>query len=70
MSVELRLHAAPARLVVLAVLLALTVIGLLTLSGAEAARQQPSCGDTITADTTLENDLVELPEQRDHHRRR
>jgi large repetitive protein len=31
------------------------------LGGAEAARQQPSCGETITADTTLDGDLLDCP---------
>ena len=38
-----------------------TVLGLLTLNGAEAARQQMNCGDTITADTTLDGDLIDCP---------
>ena len=37
------------------------MLGLLTLSGAEAANTQPNCGDTITADTTLDSDLVDCP---------
>ena len=61
MSAKLRYHAAPATLVLLAVVLALTVLGLLTLNGAEAANTQPNCGDTITADTTLDGDLVDCP---------
>ena len=61
MSAKLRSHAAPATLVSLAVAPASTVVGLLTLSGAEAANKQPSCGDTITADTTLDSDLVDCP---------
>ena len=61
MSAKLRYHAAPATLVLLAVVLALTVLGLLTLSGAEAANTQPNCGETITADTTLDSDLVDCP---------
>jgi parallel beta-helix repeat protein len=39
----------------------LTVVGLLTLSGAEAADKQPTCGATITLDTTLDRDLVDCP---------
>ena len=31
------------------------------MSGAEAANKQPQCGDTITADTTLDSDLVDCP---------
>ena len=61
MSAKLRYHAAPATLVLLAVVLALTVLGLLTLNGAEAANTQPKCGETITADTTLDGDLLDCP---------
>ena len=61
MSAKLRSHAAPATLVILAVVLALTVGALLTLSGAEAANKQPQCGETITADTTLHSDLSDCP---------
>ena len=31
------------------------------MSGAEAANTQPNCGETITADTRLESDLVDCP---------
>lgn len=61
MSARLRLHAAPATPVLVAAAVVLTAVGLLTLSGAEAADNQPSCGDTITVDTTLESDLVDCP---------
>ena len=61
MAVRLRRHAAPATLLSLALVLFLAVVGVLTLSGAEAARQQLGCGDTITADTTLDSDLVDCP---------
>ena len=60
MSDKLRSHAAPAT-ILLAAALALIVVGLLTLSGAEAADKQPSCGDTITVDTTLDSDLLDCP---------
>jgi len=61
MSARLRLPAARTTVVSLGVLLALPVVGLLTLSGAEAANTQPNCGDTITTDTTLDSDLVDCP---------
>src|SRR5829696_776625 len=61
MPTKLRLHAAPATLVSLAVILALAVAGVMALSGAEAANTQPKCGDHITADTTLHHDLVNCP---------
>src|SRR5215211_6742238 len=60
MSAKLRLHAAAATLVSLAVILALGVGALVGLSGAEAAKQ-PKCGDKITADTTLHKDLLNGP---------
>ena len=62
MPAKLRLHAAPATLVFLAVTLALAVTVLVVLSGAEAAGQgQPKCGDKITTDTTLHKDLLDCP---------
>jgi len=62
MPARFRLHAAPATLVSLAVILALVGVALMALSGAEAAgQQQPQCGDTITADTTLDKNLVDCP---------
>src|SRR5215211_5576782 len=62
MSAKLRLRAAPATLVFLAVTLALAVTVLVVLSGAEAAGQgQPKCGDTITTDTTVHRNLVDCP---------
>ncbi len=62
MPAKLRLHAAPATLVFLAVILALAVTALVLSNGAEAAGQgQPRCGDTITTDTTLHHDLVNCP---------
>ena len=61
MSAKLRPHAAPATLVLLAVVLALTVVALTALSRADAAAKQLSCGATITTDTTLDSDLVDCP---------
>ena len=61
MPAKLRCHAAPVRLLWLAVVPAIIVAGLLRLSGAEAANAQPKCGDTITADTTLDGDLSDCP---------
>src|SRR5215211_4731466 len=62
MPAMLRLHAAPATLVSLAVIPTFAVVALVALSGAEAAGQgQPKCGDKITADTTLHKDLVDCP---------
>jgi len=61
MPAKLRLHAAPATLVSLAGILALAVVAVMALSGAEAASNQLSCGDHITTDTTLHKDLVNCP---------
>jgi parallel beta-helix repeat protein len=75
MPAKLRLHAAPATVVSLAVILALTAAGLVAVSRASTARsrpsrtgrsaaaaaKQPKCGDTITTDTTLHKDLVNCP---------
>ena len=65
---------APATLVSLAVILALTSAGLVAVSSPSTARsrasrtrgtadaaKQPKCGDTITTDTTLHHDLVNCP---------
>jgi parallel beta-helix repeat protein len=61
MQAKLRLHAAPATVVSLA-LLGLAVAGLVALSGANAAGQgEPKCGDRITTDTTLHHNLVNCP---------
>src|SRR3954451_18019868 len=60
MPTKLRLHAALATFVSLAVVLA--VVGVVVLgAGKAAAVQQPSCGDTITTDTTLHHNLVNCP---------
>ncbi len=74
MPAKVRLHAAPATVVSLAVILALGAAGLVALSSPSTARSrgsrtqrraeaanQPHCGDTITADTTLHRDLVNCP---------
>jgi len=62
MPAKLCLHAAPATLVLLAVILALAVAGLMAFSDSKAAAvQQVSCGDTIAADTTLHHNLVNCP---------
>jgi large repetitive protein len=61
MPVKLRLHAAPATLLFLAAVLGPAVAGVVAPSGAKAASPQPKCGDTITTDTTLHEDLVNCP---------
>ena len=61
MPAKLRFHAGPATLVALAVILAVALVAVVALSGADAAAKQLSCGETITADTTLDSDLVDCP---------
>jgi len=75
MSAKLRLNAAAATFISLAVILALAGAGVVasssastSRSGASAARQsaqpatpQPKCGDTITTDVTLHHNLVNCP---------
>jgi large repetitive protein len=61
MSAKLRVDAARATVVAFAGILAFGIIALASLGGAEAANTQPNCGDTITADTTLDGDLVDCP---------
>ena len=59
---ESRLRVAHAALVALAVVVALVVIALVVLNDANAAgQQQPTCGDTITTDTTLHHNLLNCP---------
>jgi parallel beta-helix repeat protein len=55
------LRAARVAVVSLSAVLALTVVAVMALSRADAAAKQLSCGDTITADTTLDSDLVDCP---------
>ena len=61
MSAKLRPYAAPATLIFLAVMVALAVVGATAVGGAEAQASLVSCGDRITADTTLQQDLVNCP---------
>lgn len=61
MSAKLRPYAAPATLIFLAVTVALAVVGATAVGGAGAQASQVSCGDRITADTTLQQDVVNCP---------
>ncbi len=75
MPAKLRLHAAPATFVSLAVILAFGAAGVVALSSASTSRSrasgsrrsapaaspQPRCGDTITTDVTLHHNLVNCP---------
>jgi parallel beta-helix repeat protein len=61
MPANLRPYAAPATLVSLAVLVAFAVVGSTAVGGGRALASQVSCGERITADTTLQQDLVNCP---------
>jgi parallel beta-helix repeat protein len=62
MAAKIRPAAIPATFVSVAAILALAVVGIVLLGGGKAAAvQQPSCGDTITADATLHHNLVNCP---------
>ncbi len=61
MPANLRPHATPATLVSLAVLVAFAVVGATAASGSRVPASQVSCGERITADTTLQQDLVNCP---------
>jgi parallel beta-helix repeat protein len=61
MPANLRPYAAPATLVSLAVLVAFAVVGATAVGGGRALASQVSCGERITADTTLQQDLVNCP---------
>jgi parallel beta-helix repeat protein len=52
---------APAMLVSLATLVAFAATGAMALGGQPSSASHVSCGDTITADTTLDNDLLDCP---------
>jgi parallel beta-helix repeat protein len=61
MPANLRPYAAPATLVSLAVVVAFAVVGATAFGGGRALASQVSCGERITADTTLQQDLVNCP---------
>jgi parallel beta-helix repeat protein len=61
MPATLRRYAAPATLISVAVMVAFAVVGATAVDGGQARASQVSCGDTITADTTLHQDLVNCP---------
>jgi len=58
---KLRPYAAPATVIILAVLVAFAVVGATAVGGGRARASQVSCGDMITVDTTLHQDLVNCP---------
>jgi parallel beta-helix repeat protein len=51
----------PATLTIGAVILALAAVGAMLLGGGRASASHVGCGDTITADTRLDGDLVNCP---------
>jgi parallel beta-helix repeat protein len=61
MPAKLRPYAAPATLVSVSVIVAFGVLGATAVGGGRARASQVSCGDSITADTTLQQDLVNCP---------
>jgi parallel beta-helix repeat protein len=61
MPAKRRRYAAPATLIAVAVMVAFAVVGATAVGGGQARASQVSCGETITADTTLEQDLVNCP---------
>jgi Right handed beta helix region len=61
MSAKLRRHAARAAGTFIPMILALAVAGVIAFSGSPAQAANVSCGDTITADTTLHKDLTNCP---------
>jgi parallel beta-helix repeat protein len=61
MPANLRPYAAPSTLVSLAVVVAFAVVGATVASGGGVPASPVSCGERITADTTLQQDLVNCP---------
>jgi parallel beta-helix repeat protein len=61
MPANLRPYFAPATLVSLAVVVAFAVVAATAVGGGRALASQVSCGERITADTTLQQDLVNCP---------
>src|SRR5437762_1384317 len=61
MLVKLPLRALPASLILRGGILALAATGFIALSGGQALAAPVSCGQVITKDTTLENDLTDCP---------
>src|SRR5215204_7033723 len=61
MPAELRRYAAPATLISVAVMVIFAVVGATAVGDDGARASQVSCGDRITADTTLQQDLVNCP---------
>ena len=58
---NLRPYGAPATVISLAVVVTLALFGATAVGGGRAHASQLNCGETITADTTLESDLVDCP---------
>jgi parallel beta-helix repeat protein len=58
---KLRPYATRLTLACVVVIIAVAVTGAMALSGGRAQASHVNCGDTITADTTLDSDLVDCP---------
>jgi parallel beta-helix repeat protein len=61
MPAKLRPRTAPAMLVTLTTVVAFAATGTLALGGGPSSASHVSCGDTITANTTLDSDLTGCP---------
>src|SRR5215216_240093 len=61
MPAELRRYSAPATLISAALMVAFALVGATAVGDGRARASQVSCGDRITADTTLDTDLVNCP---------
>ena len=61
MPAELRRYSAPATLISAALMVAFALVGATAVGDGRARASQVSCGDRITADTTLQPDLVNCP---------
>jgi parallel beta-helix repeat protein len=61
MPAKPRPRTAPAMLVTLATLVTFAATGTLAMGGGPSRASDLSCGDTITADTTLDSDLTDCP---------
>jgi parallel beta-helix repeat protein len=61
MPTKLRLYGTPTVFGWVAAIVALAVAGTMALGGSRALASAVSCGDTITADTRLETDLTDCP---------
>lgn len=61
MSTGHRSHATPVRMASVLLVLALSTFGAITIGSSPAQASHVSCGDEITAETTLDSDLLDCP---------